>query len=188
MSRKDATGTYQIEFADINTLKKNPKNPRVIKDAKFAKLVQSLKDFPQMLRIRPIVVNAKGVIIGGNQRYEAAKAAGMTSVPIIRATNLTKKQEQEFAVKDNVSAGDWDLSSLAEQFEIDDLVSWGVDIQGFDPNFNADEFFEREVSFTVKGGAITFKFANKETYEAVVKKIAAFKKPKEQVLLELLGL
>ena len=107
---------------------KNPNNPRIIKDDKFAKLVQSVKDFPEMLSIRPVVVNAEMVILGGNMRFEACKKAGIKEIPVIIADNLTEEQQREVIIKDNVSGGEWDWDQLANEWNIDNLNAWGLDL------------------------------------------------------------
>lgn len=179
----------KIELVPIKSVKPNEKNPRIIKDEKFKKLVQSIRDFPEMLRIRPVVVNKQSKIIGGNQRYRAAVEAGNKEVYIIRATNLTPAQEEEFIAKDNISAGDWDFEKLGQEFNFESLEQWGLETFGFDPEFNEEEFFEQDVTFKVKGGKITFKYDDKKTYNKVLKKLATFKgKKNEEILLELLGL
>jgi ParB-like chromosome segregation protein Spo0J len=106
----------------------NPKNPRVIKDAMYARLVQSLKEAPWMLEIRPLVVDAGGMVLGGNMRLKAAKEAGFKQVPVIRATDLTPEQQREFIIKDNVGYGEWDLDMLREDWDAEDLEAWGLDI------------------------------------------------------------
>ena len=93
-----------MEIVKLSEVKLNPNNPRLIKDDKFKKLVQSIKDFPEMLNIRPIVVNNDMVILGGNMRYKACKEAGLKEIPIIIA-DLTEEQQREFLIKDNVSGG-----------------------------------------------------------------------------------
>lgn len=104
----------KTEKVSTNKIKKNPKNPRLIRDAKFEKLVKSIQDFPQMLDIRPIVVNSEMIILGGNMRFEAAKKAGLKEVPIIIADKLSPEQQAEFIIKDNVGFGDWDWDALAK--------------------------------------------------------------------------
>jgi ParB-like chromosome segregation protein Spo0J len=111
----------------ISEVKLNPNNPRIIKDDNFKKLVQSIKDFPEMLDIRPIVVNADMVILGGNMRFKACKEAGLKEVPIIVADNLTEEQQREFLIKDNVSGGEWDWSLLSE-WDTEQLEEWGLDL------------------------------------------------------------
>jgi DNA modification methylase len=113
----------------LELIKLNPNNPRLIKDDKFKKLVQSIVDFPQMLEIRPIVVNTDMIILGGNMRYKACKEAGIKEVPVIIADNLTEEQQKEFLIKDNTSGGEWDWEVLANEW--DAVSSWkrgGLDI------------------------------------------------------------
>ena len=96
----------------LSTIKPNPNNPRIIKDDKFHKLVQSIRDFPKMLEIRPIVVNDDMTVLGGNMRLKACKEAGLTEVPIIKASELTEDEQKEFIIKDNVGYGEWDYEIL----------------------------------------------------------------------------
>lgn len=128
----------RAEIVKISDVKVNPNNPRLIKDDKFAKLVQSIKDLPQMLAIRPIVVNSDMVVLGGNMRLKACKEAGLKEVPIIIADNLTEEQQREFLIKDNVSGGEWDWQMLANDWDTEQLNDWGLDI----PNFEPDQVLE----------------------------------------------
>jgi hypothetical protein len=109
----------------------NPNNPRLIKDDKFKKLVQSIKDFPEMLDIRPIVVNKDMIILGGNMRYRACKEAGIKEIPVI-VTDLSEDKQREFLIKDNVSGGEWDWDMIANEWDELELIEWGVDIPVFD--------------------------------------------------------
>lgn len=120
-----------IQNVPINTVKANPNNPRIIKDDKFAKLVKSINEFPQMLNLRPIVVNDDMVVLGGNMRLKACKEAGLTDIPIIKASELTEQQQKEFIVKDNVGYGEWDWEDLANNWDSEQLTEWGLDIPGF---------------------------------------------------------
>jgi ParB-like chromosome segregation protein Spo0J len=130
----------------ISEIKLNPNNPRLIKDDKFTKLVQSIKDFPEMLDIRPIVVNSDMVILGGNMRFKACKEAGLKEVPIIVADNLTEEQQREFLIKDNTSGGEWDFDMLANEWDVEQLDAWGLDI----PNFDTDsEKEQKDLSSTI---------------------------------------
>ena len=122
----------------ISEVKLNPNNPRLIKDDNFKKLVQSIKDFPEMLDIRPIVVNSDMVILGGNMRFKACKEAGLKEVPIIVADNLSEEQQREFLIKDNVSGGEWDFEMLANEWDVEQLEDWGLDM----PTFEADQVLE----------------------------------------------
>lgn len=128
----------------IGDVKINPNNPRIIKDDKFKKLVQSVKDFPEMLEIRPIVVNADMVVLGGNMRLKACKEAGIKEVPIIIADNLTEEQQREFLIKDNVSGGEWDWELLANEWDSEELDSWGLDVP---VDFATEELEAKEDDF-----------------------------------------
>ena len=117
-----------MELVSIKEVKNNEDNPRFIKDAKFKKLVKSIKEFPEMLKLRPIVVNSDMVVLGGNMRLKACKEAGLTDVWILKADELTKQQEREFIVKDNVGFGEWDWDILANEWDKQQLGDWGMDI------------------------------------------------------------
>lgn len=118
----------KIELISINKIKNNPSNPRVIKDSNFKKLVKSIQEFPEMLEIRPTVVDSEMMVLGGNQRLKACKEAGLKEIPIIKADELTEEQQKEFIVKDNSNYGDWDFDLLTEQFDADLLDDWAVDL------------------------------------------------------------
>ena len=121
-----------IEKVPINKVFPNPNNPRIIKDHKFKKLVNSIEEFPEMLKLRPIVVNKQMEILGGNMRYKACKRVGLKEVYIIKADNLTDKQTEEFIVKDNVGFGEWDWDILANEWDVKELEEWGLDGFPFD--------------------------------------------------------
>lgn len=118
----------QVQYLNISELELNSNNPRIVKDEKFRKLVQSIKEFPQMLEIRPIVVNKEMVVLGGNMRLRACKDAGLNKVPVIIADDLTEEQQKEFIIKDNVAIGQWDWEMLANEWDMDLLEDWGMDI------------------------------------------------------------
>ena len=116
----------------ISSIKSNPKNPRLIKDGKFNKLVKSITNFPQMLEKRPLVcftdVDGKYVVLGGNMRLKASKQAGLKELPIILADDWTEEQKNEFIIKDNVGFGEWEWDDLANEWDIDQLDDWGLDL------------------------------------------------------------
>jgi ParB-like chromosome segregation protein Spo0J len=122
----------------ISEVKSNPNNPRIIKDDKFQKLVKSIKEFPEMLNIRPIVVNADMVVLGGNMRLKACKEAGLKEVAIIKAEDLTEDQQKQFIIKDNVGYGEWDWEGLANQWDENELAEWGLDIPSFNVSKDLD--------------------------------------------------
>jgi ParB-like chromosome segregation protein Spo0J len=117
-----------IQIVKTKEIIANDTNPRVIKDDKFKKLVQSIKDFPQMLHLRPIVVNDDMVVLGGNMRLRAVQEVGLKEVPIIKASDLTPEQQKEFIIKDNVGFGEWDWDVLANEWEPELLTEWGLDV------------------------------------------------------------
>jgi len=117
-----------MEIVKINTVKTNSNNPRIIKDDKFKKLVKSIKDFPEMLKLRPIVVNDEMIVLGGNMRLKACKEAGLTEIPIIKASDLTEEQQREFIIKDNVGFGEWDWDLIANEWDAEQVAEWGLDL------------------------------------------------------------
>jgi len=118
--------------AKISDIKPNPKNPRIIKDDKFKKLVVSITEFPQMLEKRPLVcftdIDGKYVVIGGNMRLKAAKEARLKELPILLADDWTEEQKNEFIIKDNVGFGEWNWDELANEWEAEELAEWGLDV------------------------------------------------------------
>ena len=112
----------------INELKPNLDNPRIIKDDKFKKLVQSIKDFPEMLELRPIVIDENMTILGGNMRHKACIEAGLKEVHVKIAKGLSEEQKKEFIVKDNVGFGEWEWDILANEWNSLDLSEWGLDV------------------------------------------------------------
>lgn len=117
----------KLKKLSISDIKLNPSNPRIIKDDKFKKLVQSLKDFPEMSDVRPVVINQDNVILGGNMRFRAMQSAGWKEIPVIQVDWSQEKQEQ-FIIKDNVSGGEWDWDILANEWNAELLEDWGVDV------------------------------------------------------------
>jgi len=130
----------KTEMVKISEVKNNPNNPRVIKDDKFDKLVRSIKEFPKMLEIRPIVVNDDMIVLGGNMRLKACKEAGLKEVPIIKASDLTEDEQKQFIIKDNVSGGEWDWEMLQNDWNLEELDEWGLDV----PDFTPDQVLEAE--------------------------------------------
>ena len=118
----------------ITEIKSNPNNPRICKDHKFKQLVKSIQDFPQMLELRPIVIDENNMVLGGNMRLKACLEAGLTDVPVIHANNLSEEKKKEFIVKDNVGYGEWDWDDLANNWDALELTEWGLDIPAFANN------------------------------------------------------
>jgi len=129
-----------MQRVPIATIKNNPNNPRVIKDDKFKKLVQSIKDLPEMAEVRPVVVNTDMVVLGGNMRLKAMREAGWKDVPI-QVVDWDEDKQRQFIIKDNVSGGEWDWEMLANEWDTEELQEWGLDLPDFD---NAKELEAEE--------------------------------------------
>ena len=113
---------------NISEIKPNPKNPRTISDDKLEQLKKSIKDFPEMLKLRPLIIDKDGVVLGGNMRLRALKELGYKDVPVIQADKLTEAQKKEFTIKDNVGYGEWEWDVLQSEWDVDKLNEWGLDI------------------------------------------------------------
>ena len=114
----------------ISRIKPNPNNPRIIKDEKFRKLVQSLKDLPEMAQVRPIVCNQDMVVLGGNMRLKAMKEAGWKEVPV-EVVDWDEEKQRQFIIKDNVGFGEWDWDMIANEWDVEQLDAWGLDVPTF---------------------------------------------------------
>jgi hypothetical protein len=139
-----------IELVNIKLLIPHPNNPRFIRDDKFKKLVKSIKDFPEMLDLRPIIVDQNMIVLGGNMRLRACKEAGIERVPVIKAGHLTADQQTQFIIKDNVGFGEWDYDILANCFDENDLIEWGIDLPMFAPLVDEKEPSEPKESFIIE--------------------------------------
>lgn len=170
----------------ITSIRENPSNPRKLDRAKFEKLVQSIRDFPEMLDKRPIIV-ADGVILGGNMRHKAAIQAGMNDIPIIDASDWTEEQRQQFIIKDNVSFGEWDWDILANEWDAAELEDWGLDV--WTANLEPDNLGD---DFTLADGQkspfqfLTFTLADEQA-EFIKNALADAKKLEEYKYVETLG-
>jgi hypothetical protein len=161
-------------IVNIEQIKYNDKNPRVIKDYKFQKLVKSIKDFPEMLEKRPIVVDENMVVLGGNMRLRACVEAGFKKVNIIKAEGWTEKQKEQFIIKDNSNFGEWDWDILANEWEIKELSEWGLDLpkiyfdEDKEPDIDKDIFdHELDTYINAKIKQITLYF-NAQDYEQAI--------------------
>jgi ParB-like chromosome segregation protein Spo0J len=129
-----------MKLVKISEVKPNPKNPRIIKDGKFQKLVKSIQEFPDMLNKRPLIVftdvDNKYVVLGGNMRLKACKEIGLKEIPIIVADEWTEEQKNEFLIKDNVGFGEWDWDSLANEWDVEKLDDWGLNVPEFSGNLD----------------------------------------------------
>lgn len=132
-----------MESLPISKVRPNSDNPRYIKDEKFKKLVQSLRDFPEMANVRPIVVNKEMVVLGGNMRLKAMQEAGWSEVPV-QVVDWSEEKQREFIIKDNVGFGEWDWDELANTWDAEELNEWGLDVP----------FVEKEIDSSKEGDDI----------------------------------
>lgn len=142
----------------LSTIKSNPNNPRLIKDAKFEKLKKSISEFPKMMELRPMVINADSVILGGNMRFKALKDLGYKEVPeewIKRAEDLTDEEARRFIIADNVGFGEHDWEVLANEWDTQELEDWGL--EGFPFESDESESEPKDLSDDLK-----------ETFEVIV--------------------
>ena len=176
-----------VQKIKIHKINQNANNPRIIKDNKFKKLVKSIKEFPEMLRLRPIVIDENNVVLGGNMRLRACKEAGLEEVWIEKVENFTEEQKQEFIVKDNVGFGDWDWDILANQWDNAKLGEWGMDVWQPQEDVGLEDFFNEEA--VLKDESNNFKITLTYTEEDYNKINEAFKKhigTKEQIIFDLI--
>lgn len=160
----------EVKYRYLSELTELEGNPRTITKDNMNKLVQSIKDNQDYFEARPIICSdrtGKLVILAGNQRYKAAKIAGIEEVPVIILHGLTEEKEREIIIRDNVELGEWDMDILANEWEVEDLKDWGVDINwddvpyddivedasegsikdfSEDTNYNSEKFIRQEVS------------------------------------------
>lgn len=135
---------------ELKTIEPNPNNPRVIKDDKFAKLVKSIKEFPKMMELRPMVVNNDNIVLGGNMRLKALKELGYKSIPkewVKKADQLTEEEQRRFIIADNVGFGEHDWEMLQQDWDLEELEDWGLDVPKFETedeiNDESSDYSER---------------------------------------------
>jgi hypothetical protein len=140
------------QLIKISQVKSNPNNPRLIKNDKFKKLVKSVQDFPEMLELRPIVVDENMIVLGGNMRLKACIEAGLKEV-WIEVADLTEQQKKEFTIKDNVGFGEWEWDMLANEWDSVQLAEWGLDVWQNEDDIEDIEGvidFNESVNFIIK--------------------------------------
>jgi len=162
----------------INKVKGNPSNPRIIKNDKFLKLVKSIQEFPEMLKLRPIVVDEDMVVLGGNMRLKASKAAGLTDVWVEIAKGLSEEKKKEFIVKDNVGFGEWEWDMLANEWDSVELAEWGLDVWE-----NTDDVKEEEEMLSRNIKAPSYEPKNEKPNEAEL-----YNENKTKELIQKIGL
>ena len=175
-----------IQVVKIKDIKNNPNNPRIIKDDKFKKLVASIREFPKMLEIRPIVVNDDMIVLGGNMRLKAIKELGLTEAPVIKISDLTDDEQRQFIIKDNAGFGEWDWNMLANEWDVEDLEKWGLDLPLI---LNPEQFGDE---FTLADGdkapfqQMTFTLADEQAIQ-IQNAIADIKLTNEYKYMETMG-
>ena len=133
---------------NINDIKLNPNNPRFIKDERYQKLKKNMQEFPKMMKLRPIIIDDDGMIIGGNMRYLTMKDLGYKDIPegwVVKASGLTEEERRRFVITDNIPYGDWDYDKLANEWEMTELQDWGIqlDVDEF-VGFKEDKLISNE--------------------------------------------
>ena len=173
------------QLIKISQVKNNPNNPRLIKNDKFKKLVKSVQDFPEMLELRPIVVDENMIVLGGNMRLKACIEAGLKEV-WIEVADLTEQQKKEFTIKDNVRSGEWEWDMLANEWDSVELDEWGLS------NWKNMDDIETSDSFTLPDGdkapfqQMTFTLADEQA-EQIKNAITDIKQTEEYKYCETLG-
>lgn len=113
----------------------NPDNPRIIRDKPYSELKKSLAQAPWMMKLRPIVVDETGMILAGDKRHRILVELKHKEVPdewILQAEDLTPEQKQEFIIKDNLHAGEWDWNILNQNWDADQLKAWQLQVPEWD--------------------------------------------------------
>ena len=174
-----------IKKVKITEVIANPNNPRLIKDDKFKKLVKSIQDFPDMLNVRPIVVNKDMVVLGGNMRLKAIKEAGIKEINV-DIVDWNEQQQKEFIIKDNASFGEWDWSDLANNWDSDELTNWGIDIIGFSNVEDLGEGFSLPDGDKSPFQQMTFTLADEQA-EQIKNAIEEIKRTDEYKYAETMG-
>lgn len=132
-----------LKYTQPHNLKPNTNNPRSITTDKYNKLVNSIREFPKMLELRPLVVDENMVVLGGNMRLKAITEAGVTNVPYIQVNDLTEEKKQEFIIKDNLGYGEWDWDIITAEWDTELLDEWGMDV--IEHNWEQLDYIEDEV-------------------------------------------
>jgi hypothetical protein len=178
----------QVKKVKISDVKTNPKNPRLIKDDKFKKLVKSIQEFPQMLELRPIVIDENNIVLGGNMRLKACIEIGLKEIFIVKAEDLTEEQKDEFIVKDNVGFGEWDWDLLANEWDTEKLDEWGLNIPNFENNEIDYSGKNQEIDVDLYDDQMIIKLKyTEDDYNLVRDQLSKIAATPEQAVYKLLG-
>jgi ParB-like chromosome segregation protein Spo0J len=175
----------------LKDIKPNPNNPRVLRDDKFQKLKQSIKEFPKMLSLRPMVIDENNVVLGGNMRLRALQELGFNDIDeawVKRSSDLTEEEKKRFIIADNVAFGEWDWDTLANDWEVVDLEAWGLDIPQFDERGEIDYSDKnKEVDIEDLEGLMTINLKyTEEDYWKVKEQLSKVAHTPEQAVWKLL--
>ena len=174
------------QLIKISQVKNNPNNPRLIKNDKFKKLVKSVQDFPEMLELRPIVVDENMIVLGGNMRLKACQEAGLKEV-WIEVADLTEQQKKEFIVKDNVGFGEWEWDILANKWDSVQLAEWGLDVWENEDDIDYSEK-NKEIDIDALDSDIILKLKyTEDEYNLVREQLSKIASTPEQAVWKLLG-
>lgn len=177
-----------IEKCNIKLVKENKTNPRYINSTKFKKLVKSIKEFPEMLEKRPIVVDETMTVLGGNMRLKACKAAGLFDVYIHKVIDWSEEQKKEFVIKDNLGFGEWDWDLLANDWSEVKLNEWGLQVWQTETDVNIDNLFEDIKDINVKNNSSLILKYEEEEYLTIQEKIKELGKKPEEIFRKAVGL
>ena len=177
---------------NISEVKPNPNNPRIIKDAKFKKLVTSIKEFPDMLNKRPLIVftdvDGKYCVLGGNMRLKALNELKYTEIPVIIADEWTEEQKAEFLIKDNVGFGEWDWDQLANEWDAEKLDDWGLNIPNYETNEVDYSGKNEEIDIDLLDSEMILKLKyTEDDYNLVREQLSKIASTPEQAIWKLLG-
>jgi hypothetical protein len=167
------------KIISIDIIKPNPNNPRKVDKTKFKQLVKSIQEFPDMLHLRPLVVNEDMVVIGGNMRLKACKELGFKEIPVIISA-LDEQKQKEFIIKDNISFGIWDWDLLANEWEVEELVEWGLDLP---LDFADEEEDSKPIDKMTKNITLKYSIEEADRIEAELYNIAPTLEQAVQILL-----
>lgn len=173
----------------LSEIKSNPDNPRIIRDAKFEQLKKSIQEFPAMLELRPMIIDAAGVVLGGNMRLRALQDLGYKEIPdtwVKRAEELTEDEKRRFVIVDNVGYGEWDWETIANAWDADEVREWGLDVPGFDVQDYSDKNQEVDVDGFEDEMIIRLKYTEDE-YRIVRDQLSKIAATPEQAVWKLLG-
>jgi hypothetical protein len=188
-SQNIALSKLEINKGQIEGL---PKNPRLIKDAKFEKLKKSIEDNPEMLGMREVLVypyGSKFVIIGGNMRFQSCKDLGFTEVPCkVLDKDTTAEQLRAITIKDNVGFGEHDWELLANEWDSVELEDWGIELP---VQYNSDIDYsnkneEIDIDALDSDMIIKLKYTEEE-YHLVREQLSKIAATPEQAVWKLLG-